>query len=203
MFAGVANLMDPQDVETSAVFHSQGVVCSDNNVVDIKEKLKESKRFWSGLPNSICSEGRVVSSDSEQCWNSHTKGRYFPEVVKDGLTNQLHNPEVEVDITRPDTFIRQQIMTLRMMTTKLRNAYNGNDIYFQDSSDEGSGSGSGSGCTEGCTTEFEFTGTEAPVVSADRSDGQAASGHATSCVAASSVLLTSLALQLVLLWQWR
>ncbi|KAG5262150.1 hypothetical protein AALO_G00292750 [Alosa alosa] len=173
------------------------------SVVDIKEKLKESKRFWSGLPNSICSEGRVVSSDSEQCWNSHTKGRYFPEVVKDGLTNQLHNPEVEVDITRPDTFIRQQIMTLRMMTTKLRNAYNGNDIYFQDSSDEGSGSGSGSGCTEGCTTEFEFTGTEAPVVSADRSDGQAASGHATSCVAASSVLLTSLALQLVLLWQWR
>ncbi|XP_041937249.1 glypican-6a isoform X2 [Alosa alosa] len=175
----------------------------DRLVVDIKEKLKESKRFWSGLPNSICSEGRVVSSDSEQCWNSHTKGRYFPEVVKDGLTNQLHNPEVEVDITRPDTFIRQQIMTLRMMTTKLRNAYNGNDIYFQDSSDEGSGSGSGSGCTEGCTTEFEFTGTEAPVVSADRSDGQAASGHATSCVAASSVLLTSLALQLVLLWQWR
>lgn len=61
--------------------------------------------------------------------------RYFPEVVKDGLTNQLHNPEVEVDITRPDTFIRQQIMALRMMTTKLRNAYNGNDIYFPDSSE--------------------------------------------------------------------
>ncbi|XP_062383493.1 glypican-6a [Sardina pilchardus] len=177
----------------------------DRLVVDIKEKLKESKRFWSGLPNGICSEGgRVVSPDSEQCWNSHAKARYFPEVVKDGLTNQLHNPEVEVDITRPDTFIRQQIMTLRMMTTKLRNAYNGNDIYFQDSSDEGSGSGSGSGCTEGCTTEFEFTGTEAPVVSADRSDGQAASGRAAaSRAAASSVVLTSLALQLVLLWQWR
>lgn len=60
--------------------------------------------------------------------------RYFPEVVKDGLTNQLNNPEVEVDITRPDTFIRQQIMTLRVMTNKLRNAYNGKDVYFQDSS---------------------------------------------------------------------
>lgn len=60
--------------------------------------------------------------------------RYFPEVVKDGLTNQLSNPEVEVDITRPDTFIRQQIMTLRVMTNKLRNAYNGKDVYFQDSS---------------------------------------------------------------------
>ena len=60
--------------------------------------------------------------------------RYFPEVLKDGLTNQVNNPEVAVDITRPDSFIRQQIMTLRMMTNKLKNAYNGNDIYFQDSS---------------------------------------------------------------------
>lgn len=62
--------------------------------------------------------------------------RYFPEVQKDGLTNQLNNPEVGVDITRPDTFIRQQIMALRVMTNKLKNAYNGNDIYFQDSSEQ-------------------------------------------------------------------
>lgn len=61
--------------------------------------------------------------------------RYFPEVVKEGLANQLNNPEVEVDITRPDTLIRQQIMALRVMTNKLKNAYNGNDIYFQDSSE--------------------------------------------------------------------
>lgn len=61
--------------------------------------------------------------------------RYFPEVVKEGLTNQLNNPEVDVDITRPDTLIRQQIMALRVMTNKLKNAYNGNDIYFQDSSE--------------------------------------------------------------------
>lgn len=60
--------------------------------------------------------------------------RYFPEVQKDGLTNQVNNPEVVVDITRPDTFIRQQIMALRVMTNKLKNAYNGHDIYFQDSS---------------------------------------------------------------------
>lgn len=60
--------------------------------------------------------------------------RYFPEVVKEGLTNQVNNPEVNLDITRPDTFIRQQIMALRVMSNKLKNAYNGNDIYFQDSS---------------------------------------------------------------------
>uniref|UniRef100_A0A672GYJ6 Glypican 6a n=1 Tax=Salarias fasciatus TaxID=181472 RepID=A0A672GYJ6_SALFA len=103
-------------------------------VIDIKEKLKESKRFWSKLPDDICAKGKLTEPDEEQCWNSHTKGRYFPEVVKEGLTNQVNNPEVDVDITRPDTLIRQQIMALRVMTNKLKNAYNGNDIYFQDSS---------------------------------------------------------------------
>uniref|UniRef100_A0A3Q3JSH6 Glypican 6a n=1 Tax=Monopterus albus TaxID=43700 RepID=A0A3Q3JSH6_MONAL len=146
----------------------------DRLVIDIKEKLKESKRFWSNLPDDICAKGKFTESDEEQCWNSHTKGRYFPEVVKEGLTNQVNNPEVEVDITRPDTLIRQQIMALRVMTNKLKNAYNGNDIYFPDSSDEGSSSGSGSGCSDGCTTEFVFVGTEAPVIRADRSDERAA-----------------------------
>ncbi|XP_060754422.1 glypican-6a isoform X2 [Neoarius graeffei] len=138
----------------------------DRLVIEIKEKLKKAKKFWTSLPDVICSKENVIEPNSDQCWNSHAKGRYFPEVVKDGLTNQLSNPEVEIDITRPDTFIRQQIMALRVMTNKLRSAYNGNDISFQDSSDEVSGSGSGSGYT----TEFEFTGTEAPAVGAGRQD---------------------------------
>lgn len=71
---------------------------------------------------------------SDSCVFGATLFRYFPEVVKEGLTNQVNNPEVDVDITRPDTLIRQQIMALRVMTNKLKNAYNGNDIYFQDSS---------------------------------------------------------------------
>ncbi len=45
-------------------------------VIDIKEKLKESKKFWSSLPDSICVEDEVTDPDEEQCWNSHTKGRY-------------------------------------------------------------------------------------------------------------------------------
>ncbi|XP_062866871.1 glypican-6a [Trichomycterus rosablanca] len=136
------------------------------SVLDLKQKLKQVRRFWSALPEQICSRETLIEPDSQQCWNSHTKGRYFPEVVKDGLTNQLSNPEVEMDVTRPDTFIRQQIMALRVMSNKLRNAYNGNDLSFQDSSDEVSGSGSGSGFT----TEFELTVTEAPAVEVGRRD---------------------------------
>ncbi|XP_036396243.1 glypican-6-like [Megalops cyprinoides] len=174
----------------------------DRLVIDIKEKLKQSKKFWSALPTGICVEDKVTAGESteDQCWNGHSKGRYFPEVLKDGLTNQMNNPEVEVDITRPDTFIRQQIMALRVMTNKLRNAYNGNDIYFQDSSDEGSGSGSGSGCTEACVTEFDFVSTEAPVVGADRSDERASAPNpSSSLVLVSALALTILALQR----QWR
>ncbi|KAL0963888.1 hypothetical protein UPYG_G00314920 [Umbra pygmaea] len=170
----------------------------DRLVNDIKEKLKLYKKFWSNLPEDICQPQKVTAgnaSDDDQCWNGHTKGRYFPEVLKDGLTNQVNNPEVGVDVTRPDTFIRQQIMALKVMTNKLKNAYNGNDIYFQDSSDEGSGSGSGSGCTEACVTEFDFASTEAPVVGTDRSESDPVEDStAATHGAPSAALLASLAI---------
>lgn len=177
-----------------------------HSMIDIKEKLNESKRFWSNLPDDICAKGNLTESDEDQCWNSHTKGRYFPEVVKEGLTNQVNNPEVDVDITRPDTLIRQQIMALRVMTNKLKNAYNGNDIYFQDSSDEGSTSGSGSGCSEGCTTEFVVVEMEAPVILADRSEVHAAAAAGRSFSRRASLLLVMTALTLPLRamqTQWR
>ncbi|KAM9850714.1 glypican-6-like [Aulostomus maculatus] len=175
----------------------------DRLVVDIKKKLRLSKKFWSSLPEAMCIENRVTAANTsdDECWNGHTKGRYFPEVQKDGLTNQMNNPEVSVDITRPDTFIRQQIMALRVMTNKLKNAYNGNDIYFQDSSDEGSGSGSGSGCTEVCPTDMDGTVSEAPIVEADRSGpvDDAAAVCAPSVALPTMLALSALALQR----QWR
>lgn len=45
-------------------------------MIDIKGKLKESKRFWSNLPDDICAKGNLTESNEEQCWNSHTKGRW-------------------------------------------------------------------------------------------------------------------------------
>ena len=65
--------------------------------------------------------------------------RYLPEVLGDGLANQINNPEVEIDITKPDMTIRQQIMQLKIMTNRLRNALTGNDVDFQDTSESRGG----------------------------------------------------------------
>uniref|UniRef100_A0A8C0G3A3 Glypican 4 n=1 Tax=Chelonoidis abingdonii TaxID=106734 RepID=A0A8C0G3A3_CHEAB len=129
----------------------------------VSEKLKQAKKFWSSLPGNICNDekmaaGRVIE---DECWNGSAKSRYIFAVTGNGLANQVNNPEVEVDITKPDMVIRQQIMALRVMTNKMKNAYNGNDVDFLDISDESSGEGSGSGCEfQQCSPEFEFNVTE-------------------------------------------
>uniref|UniRef100_A0A8C6VLU9 Glypican 6 n=1 Tax=Naja naja TaxID=35670 RepID=A0A8C6VLU9_NAJNA len=170
----------------------------DRLVIDIKEKLKLSKKFWSTLPYTICKEETVTAgmSNEEDCWNGHTKAKYLPEIMNDGLTNQINNPEVDVDITRPDTYIRQQIMALRVMTNKLKNAYNGNDVNFQDTSEETSGSGSGSGCTDDiCPTEFEFITTETPLIDSDRREVDSSASQPSPTVLTGFLLLTIFLLQ--------
>ncbi|XP_053561457.1 glypican-6 [Bombina bombina] len=171
-------------------------------VAEIKDNLKVTKKFWSTLPHSICKDKRVTASipNEEDCWNGHSKARYLPEIMNDGLINQINNPEVEVDITRPDTFIRQQIMTLRVMTNKLKNAYNGNDVNFQDTSEETSGSGSGSGCTDDiCPTESDFITTEAPPFDSDRRELE----FSSSIINHQSLLTLFLSMILALQGQWR
>lgn len=61
--------------------------------------------------------------------------RYLPDVMGDGLAGQINNPEVEIDITKPDMMIRRQIMQLKIMTHRLKNALNGYDVDFQDTSE--------------------------------------------------------------------
>ncbi|TEA31694.1 glypican-1 isoform X2 [Globicephala melas] len=118
-------------------------------VSEAKAQLRDAQDFWISLPGTLCSEKLAMSAASDdRCWNGVAKGRYLPEVMGDGLANQINNPEVEVDITKPDMAIRQQIMQLKITTNRLRGAYNGNDVDFQDASDDGSGSGSGEGCPD-------------------------------------------------------
>ncbi|KAG7268178.1 hypothetical protein CRUP_025422 [Coryphaenoides rupestris] len=113
-------------------------------VSDLSSKLREMQQYWVQLPAALCSKlASSGSSIQDKCWNGVTKARYLPEVMGDGLANQINNPEVDLDITKPDMTIRQQIMQLKIMSNRLKNALDGNDVDFQDASDDISGSGSG------------------------------------------------------------
>uniref|UniRef100_A0A4W4GVZ8 Glypican 6b n=1 Tax=Electrophorus electricus TaxID=8005 RepID=A0A4W4GVZ8_ELEEL len=104
-------------------------------VTDIKEKLRESKQLWSVLPEVVCQEEHVAAEGSEEaaCWNGQEHSG-SAHILKDELTDQVNIPEPGLDISRPESLIRQQVMALRVMTNKLKNAYNGNDMSFQDTS---------------------------------------------------------------------
>ncbi|XP_068107047.1 glypican-4 [Hyperolius riggenbachi] len=120
----------------------------DRLVADVKEKLKSAKKFWSALPNNICKNNWTSGANEDDCWNGSDKSRYLYAVMGNGLASQINNPDVQVDVTKPDMVIRRQIMQLRVMTNKMKSAYNGNDVNFIDISDENSGDGSGSGDCE-------------------------------------------------------
>lgn len=121
----------------------------ENLVLDVKATLSDIQDYWISLPNLFCNEKTIAGQGNEdKCWNGMARARYMPERMGSGLANQINNPEIDVDITKPDMTIRQQIMQLKIMTNRLRNAYNGNDVDFQDTSDDISGSGSGDGCTD-------------------------------------------------------
>ncbi|XP_076005197.1 glypican-2 [Genypterus blacodes] len=116
----------------------------DRLVTELKERLRPMRGFWVSLPRTICNDERMAAdvTNEDRCWNGQTRGRYLPDVTGDGLVSQINNPEVEVDIARPDVKTRQLIMELRVVTNKLRHAQNGQNMDFVDS-EEGSGSGGG------------------------------------------------------------
>ncbi|KAG7465124.1 hypothetical protein MATL_G00172860 [Megalops atlanticus] len=116
----------------------------DRLVTDVKKKLKHAKKFWSTLPETVCAGERVAPGD--ECWNGTAKSRYESVVMGNGLANQVANPDVEVDITKPDMVIRRQIAVLKEMTSWLKAAHSGHDIST-GLDDDGSGrEESGSGC---------------------------------------------------------
>ncbi|KAM3867314.1 glypican-2 [Diretmus argenteus] len=118
----------------------------DRLVTELKERLRPMRGFWVSLPHTICNDEKIAAdvTNEDRCWNGQTRGRYLPDVTGDGLVSQINNPEVEVDIARPDVRTRQLIMELRVATNKLRHAQAGQDTDFMDS-EEGSGSGGGDG----------------------------------------------------------
>ncbi|XP_035525872.1 glypican-1b [Morone saxatilis] len=121
-------------------------------VSDVTMRLRDMQPYWVSLPGVLCSDRVATGTGAEdKCWNGMNRARYLPEVMGDGLASQINNPEVEIDITKPDMTIRQQIMQLKIMTHRLKNALNGQDVDFQDTSDDVSGSGSGMCADDMCS----------------------------------------------------
>ncbi|XP_047445101.1 glypican-1b [Mugil cephalus] len=123
----------------------------DQLVSDVTMKLRDLQPYWVSLPTLLCTTRVANGTGAEdKCWNGMNRARYLPEVMGDGLASQINNPEVEIDITKPDMTIRQQIMQLKIMTHRLKNALLGQDVDFQDTSDDVSGSGSGMCADDAC-----------------------------------------------------
>uniref|UniRef100_A0A4W4GTE4 Glypican 4 n=1 Tax=Electrophorus electricus TaxID=8005 RepID=A0A4W4GTE4_ELEEL len=166
-------------------------------VTDVKKKLKHAKKFWSTLPDTVCAGDRVAQGD--ECWNGTAKSRYESVVLGNGLANQVSNPHVEVDITKPDVLIRRQITVLREMTSWLKAAHSGNDITTD--SEEGSGDESGSGCdSPSCDTDKDiYFSTTTPVRSRvgkpeDKSSGSVQQGLCSLPLVLAGLVLALLAL---------
>ncbi|KAM3910732.1 glypican-4 [Leptodactylus fuscus] len=136
----------------------------DRLVSDVKQKLKAAKKFWSSLPTNICKNNWTSGMNEDDCWNGSDKSRYMYAVMANGLENQLNNPDVHVDTANPDIVIRRHKMALRVMTNRMKNAYNGNDVNFIDYNEGNSGEGSGSGeCEEPpCPGDFVIKSTDDP-----------------------------------------
>nr|XP_019558269.2 glypican-6 [Aedes albopictus]XP_019558270.2 glypican-6 [Aedes albopictus]XP_019558271.2 glypican-6 [Aedes albopictus]XP_029718982.1 glypican-6 [Aedes albopictus] len=122
----------------------------DRLVKDIRQRVKDSKRFWSNLPYMLCSNEEVAASPSSEsnCWNGHTVDRYLHGIASESEKNaEFPNRSAS---NRQSAIVQQQLFTLRTAISQLRNAYNGHDVEWTDQEDNyyGSGSGGGSGFDE-------------------------------------------------------
>lgn len=48
------------------------------------------------------------------------------------MSNQQNNPEVVVDVNRPNSLVNEQIYALKTITSKLKSAYKGMDVEWID-----------------------------------------------------------------------
>jgi len=154
-----------------------------NLIRDTRVDMNNTRHFWTQLPYSLCRNsdsrsrngngghsrsryGRQHYSESH-CWNGKDTGRYTNAIVSDGLAYQDRNPEVHVDIHRPDVDINDQIVALKLITKKLESAHKGQNVEWPSTSNfhepvnhEPAEEGSGGGCSynddEDCYTDDNY-----------------------------------------------
>nr|AAG38110.1 dally-like protein [Drosophila melanogaster] len=162
----------------------------DRIVRDIRQRVKDYKKFWSNLPHSVCSNEDIASSSDVDgmCWNGHTIDRYMHSIT----TEHGSNPEFTGNpaSTKQTAQMASQLSHLKNAIVHLRNAYNGQDVEWSEQEElpyAGSGAGSGSG-SEDDEDDDEGSGlgpfepshkpdVERPSVDADNDDDEDAGGR--------------------------
>ncbi|KAH8364527.1 hypothetical protein KR084_007556, partial [Drosophila pseudotakahashii] len=162
----------------------------DRIVRDIRQRVKDYKKFWSNLPHSVCSNEDIASSSDVDgmCWNGHTIDRYMHSIT----TEHGSNPEFSGNpaSTKQTAQMSSQLSHLKNAIAHLRNAYNGQDVEWSEQEElpyAGSGAGSGSG-SEDDEDDDEGSGlgpfepsnkpeVERPSVDADNDDDEDTVGH--------------------------
>jgi len=125
----------------------------------IRARVRPLKTFWYDMPSYLCNERDLAAPPARimNCWNGTAKDRYEQPLVKDGMEAQVGNPEVPVDPLYTDSDVNEAILELKRATIRLRDAYNGQAVTWEQPQPEaeadapplfdvaGSGSGDGDG----------------------------------------------------------
>jgi hypothetical protein len=110
-------------------------LCADEAVGSGSVKSAPAERGRNGRQQQATATATATAAATTPqpvptCWNGKDAGRYQNAVVSDGLVHQEFNPEVRVDVSRPDVDINEQIFALKLITKKLENAYNGQPVEW-------------------------------------------------------------------------
>ncbi|CAG9823380.1 unnamed protein product [Phaedon cochleariae] len=124
--------------KTAATVESRSAL--EKIILDIKQKIKETKQFWLNLPYQYCNNLSLLdpSNDTAPCWNGTNTS-----------PTPTHPRTSDAPLLPP--LLSEQTFALQGLTDKLRKAHQGQEVEMVDDTEEvldGSGSGSGDGDEE-------------------------------------------------------
>ncbi|XP_048481726.1 glypican-6 [Plutella xylostella] len=136
-------------------------------VRETRARVRNSRRYWANLPFLLCTEPSVAAppAPTAACFNGTSEAPYTLPAAGEGWAGLASNPEVRATGAAPAP---TQQDALKLLTARLKDAYNGADVHWTDADDlqesqsqfrstlvDAGGSGSGSGDYDDLTDDDE------------------------------------------------
>ncbi|CAK1541335.1 unnamed protein product [Leptosia nina] len=133
---------------------AEGGPALERLVRETRARVRSSRRYWAHLPALLCASTSITSAP---CFNGSHVATYTAIAAGDGSAALASNPEVRGAPPAPSGVARAQLDSLKALTARLKDAYNGVEVQWKDSAEdlqaaaasddlvESAGSGSGSG----------------------------------------------------------